>query len=141
MYTLVNIATGLVQEINVSESDFQAGNYIDAGKGLVGHYIEDNITGTPRVGTTKFDKPTASWVMLTWSEIRTERDRLLKETDHIWGRHQEQLDIGKSTGIFHLAHTDAELHEILVYRRTLRDIPQDYPDRVDVVFPSGPTTI
>ena len=136
MYTLVNMATGLVQEINVSESDFQAGNYIDAGKGLVVHYIEDNITGTPRVGTTKFDRSTVSWVMLTWSEIRTERDRLLKETDHIWGRHQEQILIGAS---LHL--TADEIRGVAAYRQALRDIPQDYLDAVDVVFPSGPTTI
>ena len=122
MYTLVNMATGLVQEINVSESDFQAGNYIDAGKGLVAHYIEDNITGTPIVGTTKFDKPTVSWVMLTWSEIKVERNKILQDSD--W------RDLPSYPG------TDQTAWR--TYRQQLRDIPQDYDNVADVVWPDKP---
>ena len=49
--------------------------------------------------------------MVTVDELRVERNRLLKEGDHIWGRHQEQLAVGQTTGTFNLTHTDAELHD------------------------------
>ena len=83
-----------------------------------------------------------SWDGTSWSaptvsvdELRAERNRLLKEGDHIWGRHQEQLAIGQTTGVFNLTHTDTELHEILVYRQELRDLPSGY---VPVVRPAYP---
>lgn len=120
MYTLVNLATGLVQEINLSKADFEAGNYKDAGKGLVGFYIESDINGTAIVGVSKLENK--SWVNTTFDELKKERGRLLSESD--W---RATVD-----------YPGEDQQAWLSYRRELRDIPQTYAKVTDVVMPTQP---
>ena len=60
----------------------------------------------------------------TWDEIRAERDRLLAACD--W------------TQVTDAVLTDAEKIAWATYRQKLRDIPQDFTNPDDVVFPEMP---
>ena len=61
----------------------------------------------------------------SWVSIRTERDELLSSSDVRVVRHLE-LSPGEM---------DSDLK---VYRKSLRDIPQNYTNSSDVVFPTAP---
>ena len=80
MYTLTNIHTNIVQDVGVSEDEFNNGNYIDAGKGLIGRYITDDLVGEPKKFTTKVVKH-KSVEYLSWDEVREWRAEELKDSD------------------------------------------------------------
>jgi len=59
-----------------------------------------------------------------WQEIRNKRNQLLKETDYL------------VLSDYPLSPENKNLIE--VYRQQLRDIPQNYSNPFDVVFPEKP---
>ena len=121
MYTLINIHTNIVQAVGVSEDDFNSGNYIDAGKGLIGRYITDNLVGVPKKFTTKVVKH-KSVEYLSWDEVREWRAEELKDSD--WRVMKD--------------YPNEDQESWLEYRYKLRDIPQDYLEVADVVVPDKP---
>ena len=56
----------------------------------------------------------------TWNRIRQERDRLIAETDY-WALSDQTISSEQSA-----------------YRQALRDVPQDFDDPSDVVWPTFP---
>ena len=77
---------------------------------------------TPLVGKMKLDKDTHNFIYMTWSEIKLARDRLLAASD--W------RDLPSYAGSDQAAWR--------TYRQKLRDLPQDYTEVADIVFPTEP---
>lgn len=78
------------------------------------HIVNGNITLTD-----KQNKP----VELTWNHIRDKRKKLLTECDYT------QLP----------DYPNKDKAEWAVYRQALRDIPQNYSNTSDIVWPTKPT--
>ena len=71
----------------------------------------------------KFDSTTDSFVPLSLVEVRYIRHNLLQSTD--WRATVDYPGDDKTAWA--------------TYRQALRDLPQDYPDMVGIVFPSEPS--
>ena len=67
----------------------------------------------------------SAWKSQLWDDIRTNRDRLIQETD--W---TQTIDCPLS---------DETKAEFVAYRQALRDIPQTYNDPDLVAWPEKPT--
>lgn len=77
---------------------------------------------TPQVGKTKLDTTTHDFVAMTWTEVKACRDRILAASD--W------RDLPSYAGSDQAAWR--------TYRQKLRDLPQDYTNVEDIVFPTEP---
>ena len=84
--------------------------------------LTEGYTITPYVGKMKLDRETNDFVYMTWDEIKLCRNRFLATSD--W------RDLPSYPG------DDQE--EWRTYRQELRDLPQDYTDVEDVIFPEEP---
>ncbi len=82
---------------------------------------EDYVT-TPKVGSMKLDKDVYDFIYMTWDEVKRNRDDILLKTD--W------RDLPSYPG--------ADQAAWRTYRQELRDLPQDYTDVEDIVFPTEP---
>lgn len=121
MYTLTNIHTNIIQDINISKDDFDNGNYIGAGEGVINRYLTDDLVGVPKKFTTKVVKH-KSVEFLSWDEVREWREEELKDSD--W---RVVID-----------YPNSDQQAWIDYRNKLRDLPQDYSEMVDVVVPDKP---
>ena len=81
-----------------------------------------DYTTTPLVGKMKLDKATHDFVYMTWTEVKLCRDRFLAASD--W------RDLPSYAGSDQAAWR--------TYRQNLRDLPQDYTEVADIVFPTEP---
>ena len=87
------------------------------------HFMEeDSYPTTPQVGM-RLNDTLDDFIHLSPEEIRQTRNELLVETDWRATVDYPNLDQGAW----------------LEYRQVLRNIPQDYPEMVAVVFPTKPT--
>ena len=86
-------------------------------------FIEDSDYEEEITTAMKFDKQTNSFITMTIDEIRNIRQVLLTDSD--W---RATVDYPKP-----------DKDEWVTYRQLLRDLPQDYPNVVGLVFPSEPT--
>ena len=77
---------------------------------------------TPLVGKMKLDKDTHNFIYMTWIEVKLARNRLLIASD--W------RDLPSYAGSDQAAWR--------TYRQKLRDLPQDYTEVADIVFPTEP---
>ena len=77
---------------------------------------------TPLVGKMKLDRETNDFVYMTWAEVKLSRNRFLAASD--W------RDLPSYAGSDQAAWR--------TYRQKLRDLPQDYTDVEDIVFPTEP---
>jgi len=84
--------------------------------------ITSDYSTTPLVGKMKLDRETHDFVYMTWSEVKRNRGEILANSD--W------RDLPSYAG------DDQE--EWRTYRQELRDLPQDYADVEDIVFPTEP---
>ena len=84
--------------------------------------LTENYATTPQVGNMRLDKETYDFIYMDWAEIRICRDDILTKTD--W------RDLPSYAG------DDQE--EWRTYRQELRDLPQDYAEVEDIVFPTEP---
>jgi len=66
----------------------------------------------------------ASSTEMAWNDVRSKRNRLLQECDWI---------ILSDSPL-----TEQKKGEYLTYRQALRDIPQDYTDIEDIIWPTKP---
>ena len=77
---------------------------------------------TPLVGKMKLDKTTNDFIYMTWTEVKLCRDRFLAASD--W------RDLPSYAGSNQAAWR--------TYRQNLRNLPQDYTNVADIVFPTEP---
>jgi len=84
--------------------------------------LTEDHTTTPQVGRMKLDRETNDFIFMTWAEVRICRNDILTDSD--W------RDLPSYAG------DDQE--EWRTYRQELRDLPQDYTDVEDIVFPTEP---
>ena len=77
---------------------------------------------TPLVGKMKLDKATHDFVYMTWTEVKLCRNRFLAASD--W------RDLPSYAGSNQAAWR--------TYRQNLRNLPQDYTNVADIVFPTEP---
>jgi hypothetical protein len=112
MYIIVDTKTLLALQINVTREQAVNSNML---------FMNNEDYSNVVVGM-KFDKLFNSFSHLTTEEIRQTRNELLVETDWRATVDYPNLDQGAW----------------LEYRQALRDIPQDYPEMVAVVFPTKP---
>ena len=84
--------------------------------------LTEDYTTTPLVGKMKLDKTIHDFVYMTWREVKRNRDDILLKTD--W------RDLPSYPG--------DDQAEWRTYRQELRDLPQDYTDVEDIVFPTEP---
>ena len=82
---------------------------------------EDYVT-TPKVGSMKLDIDAYDFIYMTWDEVKRNRDDILAKTD--W------KDLPSYPG--------ADQEAWRTYRQELRDLPQDYAEVEDIVFPTEP---
>jgi len=87
------------------------------------HFLltEDYAT-TPQAGNMKLDKTTHDFIYMTWKEVKRNRDDILAKTD--W------KDLPSYPG--------ADQEAWRTYRQELRDLPQNYAEVEDIVFPTEP---
>jgi len=87
------------------------------------HFLltEDYVT-TPQVGNMKLDMDTHDFIYMTWDEVKRNRNDILTKTD--W------RDLPSYAG------DDQAVWR--TYRQELRDLPQDYTNVEDIVFPTEP---
>ena len=117
MYTIIDkiyknvIHTGLTLDQRKSKQN------MDIDFLLTGDY-----TTTPQVGKMKLDTTTHDFVYMNWAEIKLCRKRFLAASD--W------RDLPSYPGDDQAAWR--------TYRQELRDLPQDYADVEDIVFPTEP---
>jgi len=113
MYALINKDTQIV--LSLTESHVAA---VASGK----DYVEVSVYDLePTVGMI-FDKKTDTFKHLTVVEVREIRNKMLRDTD--W---RATVD-----------YPNADQAAWKTYRQKLRDLPQDYPDMVGLVFPVEP---
>ena len=84
--------------------------------------LTSGYTTTPKVGSMKLDKDTYDFIYMTWDEVKRNRDDILTKSD--W------RDLPSYPG--------ADQAAWRTYRQELRDLPQDYTDVEDIVFPTEP---
>ena len=84
--------------------------------------LTENYTTTPKVGSMKFDTDTLDFIYMSWAEIKICRNDMLTASD--W------RDLPSYPGDNQAAWR--------TYRQELRDLPQDYTDVEDIVFPTEP---
>jgi len=84
--------------------------------------LTEDYDTTPQVGKTKLDTTTHDFVLMTWTEVKACRERILAASD--W------RDLPSYAGSDQAAWR--------TYRQKLRDLPQDYTDVKDIVFPTEP---
>ena len=84
--------------------------------------LTKNYVTTPKVGNMKLDNTTHDFIYMTWDEVKRNRDDILSKTD--W------RDLPSYPG--------ADQAAWRTYRQELRDLPQDYTDVEDIVFPTEP---
>jgi hypothetical protein len=84
--------------------------------------LTEDYTTTPQVGKMKLDTTTHDFVYMTWVEAKECRNRFLAASD--W------RDLPSYPGDDQAAWR--------TYRQKLRDLPQDYTDVEDIVFPTEP---
>lgn len=65
--------------------------------------------------------------------MRSERDSRLEEAAAMLDRHRNQRDYGLPTSI-----TDEKAAEWATYAQALRDLPEQFPDGINVVWPASP---
>ena len=83
---------------------------------------EPDYTTTPKVGSMKLNTETHDFVYMTWEEVKRYRDEILLASD--W------RDLPSYAGSDQAAWR--------TYRQKLRDLPQDYTNVEDIVFPTEP---
>ena len=84
--------------------------------------LTEDYATTPKVGSMKLDIDAYDFVYMTWDEVKRNRDDILLKTD--W------RDLPSYPG--------ADQAAWRTYRQELRDLPQDYTDVEDIVFPTEP---
>ena len=84
--------------------------------------LTENYATTPQVGNMKLDKTTHDFIYITWKEVKRNRDDILAKTD--W------KDLPSYPG--------ADQEAWRTYRQELRDLPQNYAEVEDIVFPTEP---
>jgi len=84
--------------------------------------LTEDYATTPFVGKMKLDTDTHDFVYMTWAEVKLSRNRFLAASD--W------RDLPSYAGSDQAAWR--------TYRQKLRDLPQDYTDVEDIVFPTEP---
>jgi hypothetical protein len=100
--------TGCVEISNDRYWELMAGQ-------VAGHQIETDESGNPYLA----DKEP-----LKWSDVRPQRDALLRKSD--W------------TQLSDAPFSDEQKTVWAAYRQALRDLPQTYPNPADVVWPTLP---
>jgi len=113
MYIIVDKDTNIVISVDNTHSK--------AVSSLQNFMEESSYEVTPSIGQ-KFIKDTNTFKDLTPAEIRETRNKILKNTD--W---RATVD-----------YPNADQAAWKTYRQQLRDLPQDYPDMVGLVFPVEP---
>lgn len=68
-----------------------------------------------------------------WAALRAERDRRFEATRWLIERHAEELALEMATTLSAEQHTD-----LLTYRQSLRDLPENTTDPADPVWPVNP---
>jgi len=117
MYTIIDktyknvVHTGLTLEQRKSKQEMDKDFLLTA-----------DYSTTPHVGKMKLDTNTHDFVNMTWAEIKLCRERILAASD--W------RDLPSYAGSDQAAWR--------TYRQKLRDLPQDYTDVEDIVFPTEP---
>lgn len=71
---------------------------------------------------------------ITWEKIRKKRSELFKETEWIKFRHRDQKEANIQTTL-----TEEQYQEWLDYWQALRDLPNNFQNPEEVVWPDKPT--
>ena len=114
MYAIVNEKSCIVLRLEEERADALSSGH---------HFIELTSYSPQPVANQKYVKKTDEFRNLTEIELRNIRDDLIVLSD--W---RATVD-----------YPGADKAAWLTYRQALRDLPQDYPTRVNVVFPSAPS--
>jgi len=121
MYMIAKKITNEIVNINLKKEDLV--NYIDPSS--MDYFIQDRWQGIIRVGA-RLNKTTLTIEAIPLDdpldEVRVKRTSLLRETDYRILPDYPNLDV----------------EAWKIYRQKLRDIPQDFPNAEDVVFPTKP---
>ena len=70
---------------------------------------------------------------LRWTQVRAERDKLLKKADGTTMRHTEQEALDIDTTL-----TATQYQSVLQYKQDLRDVPEDQDDPFNITWPTWP---
>ena len=117
MFTLIRKNYNNVLYTGLSAEEMKPKQSMDRDFLLTGDH-----TTTPQVGKMKLDRGTNDFVYMTWAEIRICRNDILTDSD--W------RDLPSYAGDDQAAWR--------TYRQELRDLPQDYTEVENIVFPTEP---
>jgi hypothetical protein len=103
-------------------ANFHGGEWVDDHDGSAGMgFIYDTETNTYK----QTDEQVDFFRNMALSNLRTERDYLLNETDKYM--------------VTDFPITEEKKQEILTYRQSLRDLPANTPDPMNVAWPTPPS--
>ena len=117
MFTLVDSTHNNVLYTGLNADQAKVKKAIDRDFVLTADYDT-----TPVVGKMKLDRHNYDFIPMTWAEIKLCRNRILVASD--W------RDLPSYAGGDQAAWR--------TYRQELRDLPQDYAEVEDIVFPTEP---
>ena len=117
MFTLVDSTHNNVLYTGLTADQAKAKKDIDRDFVLTADYET-----TPVVGKMKLDRHNYDFIPMTWTEVKLCRNRFLAASD--W------RDLPSYAGSDQAAWR--------TYRQKLRDLPQDYTNVEDIVFPTEP---
>lgn len=75
----------------------------------------------------------AEWFDGRWDVIKRVRDELIESSRWVIERHRDQVALGITPTL-----SEAQYQAWLAYVQALRDLPQDYPDAMEIVWPLPP---
>ena len=117
MYTIIDEKNNNVLYTSLNLEQMKAQKRIDR------HFLQTSeYDTTPKIGSMKLDTEIHDFVYMTWDEVKRYRGEILANSD--W------RDLPSYAG------DDQE--EWRTYRQELRDLPQDYAEVEDIVFPTEP---
>ena len=117
MFTLIDKKYNNVLHTGLSVEELRPKQSLDKD-----FLLTDEYATTPLVGKMKLNRETHDFIYMTWDEVKRNRDDILLKTD--W------RDLPSYPG--------ADQAAWRTYRQELRDLPQDYTDVEDIIFPTEP---
>ena len=117
MFTLIDKKYNNVLYTGLSAAELKPKQALDKD-----FLLTSDHSTTPLVGKMKLDRGAYDFVYMTWTEVKLSRNRFLAASD--W------RDLPSYAGSDQAAWR--------TYRQKLRDLPQDYTDVEDIVFPTEP---
>ena len=117
MFTLIDSTHNNVLYTGLTADQAKAKKAVDRDFVLTSDYKT-----TPVVGKMKLDRHNYDFVAMPWTDIKLCRNRILAASD--W------RDLPSYAGSDQAAWR--------TYRQKLRDLPQDYTEVADIVFPTEP---